>query len=685
MSEASIVLKAYDQISGTMKSVSGNSKALSKEFEELQTRVKQLGQKNDALNKSYASVSTQVVEAKKAMKEAETAFKKTGDEESRLSFENAKKQYKDLTDAAKAYEEASRGTRKEISNTQEQMRKLGDSSGFSGGTSWFSDSSLGASLGKAGVFSLLGNSLTGALNAAVESSVGQPLATALSGTFSGLASGAAMGSIGGVPGMIAGAVIGGASGLINSATQIFEQKDDAFKSYVQDMYDTVTQEQSDSITSGSATAAQREQDAIAFNQLLGQGKGDAYLKDLRTMAASTPLEYSDLTSMSKALATGFGTDPSRMLELMKTLGDTGSAVGIDASGMTTMAQALSRMQSSGKATLEYLNIFQDRGVDVIGILGKSLGKTQSQIYDMISAGKINGVQAVQAIQDALGTMYDGAMEKQSQTYTGLESTLEDAQTEMDAAYGTGYNETRKKGMQEQIDFLSGESGLQMQKANEAIGAWQASLENSKEQFVRDAQEAVLNSDEYKSAMASGTDEGYAEAGKMLMEAKVKGMNEYNASDGAQLLLSSEKSLADSIRDDTSTNDAYWDAGYEKGNWFTRGLAASIGGKLTNNPLASGGYYNDVDGKYYDKDGNVVGNQAGSDAFGLSYVPYDNFPALLHQGERVQTAAEARAAQTPRVQVSVTGNEISVRQKSDVDEIADAIARKIERVLYTRAN
>ena len=41
----------------------------------------------------------------------------------------------------------------------------------------------------------------------------------------------------------------------------------------------------------STIAAEREQDAIAFNQLLGAGIGDQYLKDLRTMAAKTPMEY----------------------------------------------------------------------------------------------------------------------------------------------------------------------------------------------------------------------------------------------------------------------------------------------------------------------------------------------------------------------------------------------------------
>ena len=41
----------------------------------------------------------------------------------------------------------------------------------------------------------------------------------------------------------------------------------------------------------------------------------------------------------------------------------------------------------------------------------------------------------------------------------------------------------------------------------------------------------------------------------------------------------------------------------------------------------------------DKDGNV---SVKGYATGLNWVPYDNFPALLHRGEAVLTAAEARA-------------------------------------------
>ena len=41
--------------------------------------------------------------------------------------------------------------------------------------------------------------------------------------------------------------------------------------------------------------------------------------------------------------------------------------------------------------------------------------------------------------------------------------------------------------------------------------------------------------------------------------------------------------------------------------------------------------------------------------GLDYVPYDNFPAVLHKGERVQTAKEARngdGAALPPIQLNL---------------------------------
>ena len=59
--------------------------------------------------------------------------------------------------------------------------------------------------------------------------------------------------------------------------------------------------------------------------------------------------------------------------------------------------------------------------------------------------------------------------------------------------------------------------------------------------------------------------------------------------------------------------------------------------------------------------------------------YDNYAALLHEGERVLTAREAREMDrktSSPIQITVTGN-WSVRTDEDVDAIAAAILRKVE--------
>lgn len=665
----SIVMKMNDDISGKLKSIASTSKGVSKEFEVLQNRADALGKRYADFNQQSAKTAAEALDVKRAMDEAAKSFKKTGDEADQVRFQQLREEYTALTDAAKTYSEEAKKTQKAMRETYDQARKLEDGSslGGSSGNGGFLTSTFGKTLGGAlaasGVIREIGSSLTGALSIGMESAVGQPMATALNSTLSGAFSGAAAGAIAGPVGAAIGALGGGIAGVISGGTQVFAQRDDAFKSYVQDAAETALSEQESGIASGIETASQRELDTIAFDRLLGEGVGEQYLSDLRTLAAETPMEYGDLTTMSRALATGFGDTPDRMLELMTAIGDAGSAVGVTASDMTEMAQAMSRMNSSGKATLEYLNIFQDRGVDVIGMLGEALDKTQGEIYDMISRGQINGQSAADIIQQGMETRYSGAMEQMAGTYSGLSSTLEDAQTEIDAAYGEGYTEARNEGLREQIDWLTGESGEAVEEANRAIGAWKAELENQKEQYIRDAVDAMMASDEYQSAKAAGD---AAEMGRLIMQAKVQGMNEYNASDGAQEALAAEKALVDGIRDDTSLNQDYWDAGYEKGQWFTKGLAASIGGNYVEYESLPGDIsYNADTGR--------------SHAYGLKYVPYDGYPAMLHQGERVLTAEESRRqsrSEAGGLSVTITGP-VSVRQDSDIDAIVMRLADEIE--------
>lgn len=241
----------------------------------------------------------------------------------------------------------------------------------------------------------------------------------------------------------------------------------------------------------------------------------------------------------------------------------------------------------------------------------------------------------------------------------------------------------KQGLQDEIDYLSGESGAMIQEANRAMGAWQAELENSKEQFQREALDAVMSgaettlfsdeaqkrlnelTNEYQKAQAEGD---AAEMGRALAEARVMGLNEYNASEGAQLMLDMEMAMAEQIREDASTNSAYWDAGYRKGQEYSKGMMAAIADRASS-PLPRG---RTLPG------GRIRAINAHRYAVGLDRVPYDDFPAMLHEGERVLTAREAEQADRKRgarFQITITGN--SFGSGATAEEIAQRLADQIE--------
>lgn len=673
MPETSIVIKTEDRSSAAFKTISEKVK-------ELENRLKDLQDRQHSLSKQKANVSLDTKQAREELKKATDRFNETRDSADGLRMELAQASYDGFARELKTITQAARDTEKQIQSCEESISKAENSAGDNFGGKIFSKSTwngVRGGLAQAGIYKMLGDSLSGVAGAFVESAIGQPLAQLGSSTLSGIASGATSGAILGLPGVIAGAAIGGISGLVNGGSQIYEARDDAFKSYYQEAYETQISEQESSLSTGSALAAQRETDKISFSTLFkDEGIADAYLSNLVEMANDTPFLYDDLTSMSKTLATyGYSAqvdaeksiagekDFNYILDVLETIGDTGAALGQSTSDMSAVATALGRMKSSNKTTLEYLNILNDRGIGAVGMLADAYGVDQGAMYDMISKGQIEGGKAAEIILQAMTDSFAGSMENQAKTFSGLTSTVEGMTQELDNAMGEGYNEGRMAGLQAQRDWLSGESGEAVMEANKAIGAWKAELENSKEQYIRDAVDTMMASDEYQTAKASGD---AAEMGRLIMEAKVQGMNEYNASDGAQLALESEKTLIESIRNDTSLNSEYWQAGYEKSQEFTKGLAAGI----------SSGWGGEVDSMLIDPAGASGWAGASKKAVGIDYVPYDNFPALLHQGERVQTAVEARSERSAPT-ITITGNTFTIREDADVQRVASEILTQLE--------
>ena len=651
MPEASIVIKSTDRYSEAVKKMATVTKSFNKDVDKLEDTLY-------ALNKNKITLKMDLSKAKSELKAAEKQFAATGDAADGLKMELAQANYDNIVRNLKAVTTAARDTEKQISKVE---NKSGGGSGAVG--------SIVTAIAASGIGQMFGDMTLNVGNSLVGSALGSAGGTIASNVLSSAASGAALGSaiapgIGTAIGAIGGVVVG----AVNGAVQNFEKKDDAFKSYVQDAYETVTQEQADTLSSGSTIAGSREQTQMAFAQRLGGDEAAAaYLDQAKELAKSTNYTYDEITGYSKLLLNSYGADET--FGVLMTLSDATAGLNLGSSDIQMFISGLSRMRTTGKATQEYLNYFSERGVDVYQALADATGANKSSIAGMVTAGDISGGTAAQAILDYIDQTYGGLSEKLAGTYDAMADNLGDYEAELNAAMGEGYNEGRKSGLQAQMDWMSGESGAAVEEANKAIGAWKAELENSKEQYIRDAMDAMMASDEYQSAKAAGD---AAEMGRLVMQAKVQGMNEYNASDGAQEALAAEKTLVEEIRNDTSLNSDYWDAGYEKGQEFTKGLAAAM-----QDGLPDGSQYmvgvDPITGPAVKAKG---GRRMNALAVGIDYVPYDNFPALLHQGERVQTAEAARSDRGNRP-IVISGNSFTVREEADIDRVASALLEKIE--------
>lgn len=75
--------------------------------------------------------------------------------------------------------------------------------------------------------------------------------------------------------------------------------------------------------------------------------------------------------------------------------------------------------------------------------------------------------------------------------------------------------------------------------------------------------------------------------------------------------------------------------------------------------------------------------AKSYAYGIDRVPYDNFPSLLHEGERVLTAREARAQdkQAPNINIAVNGNFSGATPEEVGEQVVTMLLSKLKAGVY----
>ncbi len=688
--DASVAMSVKDNLSQAVIGMKNSMTAFRGDVTKLEQELKKLNDIQAGTKTRLSAATEEVKAAKKAYQELGDSVDEAQRAAAKANWEQAESNLRSLRQEYNLVERQVRATTREFENMSGVASRSQNRAG----------PGIMAQLGQAGAWQMLGQTASQWANALAGSALGSAGGNLFSGALSGAGSGAAIGTMLGGPGIgtAVGAALGGAVGMLGGAAQNFESKDAAFKDYYGGLYEAVAQGTADMLSSGSAIAGSREQTQMAFAQRFGSDEAAAaYLARVQSMATKTNYSYDEITGYSKLLLNSY--DPESVFGILGTLSDASAGLNLNTSDIQMFISGLSRMRTLGKATNEYLDYFSVRGVDAYAALGQSLGVDKSQISAMVTKGQIGGAEAAQAILDYIDQEFGGLSEKLAGTYDAMVNNLQDTMANLEAMGGTGYNSTRISGIQAQQDAYGGILGDAVGEINRIAGENKAYLENLSERYTREALSAVLlgqeatmfsnedklKLDEMREAFvlnSAAYEQGNQEAG-MKMEAlkeqaEALATAAYQSSEQYLSLNNVEIDQISAIRDNTAALES-WRSNYEKNLEFTKGYAASS----SNREQLLSGMPAQWQGAMHGQSPYGIS----SNAYGLSRVPYDNYAAILHQGERVLTARQAREMDSGRasgpISVTVTG-QWSVRGESDLDAIGLAIANALERKLAAGA-
>ncbi len=182
-------------------------------------------------------------------------------------------------------------------------------------------------------------------------------------------------------------------------------------------------------TVGIRTAAGMETANISFTTMLGSaGKAKSFLSDLNDFAAKTPFDLPGLQQSAQSLVS-IGIDADKVIPIMTTLGNVTAGMGTGAEGVQRATVAIQQMNAAGKISAEDLNQLRDAGIPVYELLAGATGKSVVQVAELARQGKLGREeldQLMTALESGKGLeRFNGMMEAQSRSLSGLWSTLKD--------------------------------------------------------------------------------------------------------------------------------------------------------------------------------------------------------------------------------------------------------------------
>lgn len=177
------------------------------------------------------------------------------------------------------------------------------------------------------------------------------------------------------------------------------------------------------------TRGEFQQTEMAFDTMLGDAqKSQQLVSQLINTAAKTPFDMQGITNGAKQLL-AYGTSADEVNQILVRLGDIAAGLSLPLNDLvylygTTMTQ--------GRMYTQDLRQFMGRGIPMADELAKQFGVTKDEVGELVTKGKVGAAEVKKAIESMTDTggRFGGLMEKQSATFVGKISNIEDAVSQM---------------------------------------------------------------------------------------------------------------------------------------------------------------------------------------------------------------------------------------------------------------
>ena len=170
--------------------------------------------------------------------------------------------------------------------------------------------------------------------------------------------------------------------------------------------------------------SQFQQLEISFGTMLkSKEKANALMAQMTELAAKTPFSLQEVSEGAKRLL-AFQVPAEEVTETLRRMGDVASGLGVP---MGQLIHVYGQVKAQGRLLTNDLYQFMNAGIPIIAELSKVVGKSETEIKEMVSAGKI-GFTEIQAVIKNMtneGGLFYNLMAEQSKSLGGQISNLRD--------------------------------------------------------------------------------------------------------------------------------------------------------------------------------------------------------------------------------------------------------------------